>query len=297
MKKSIILGMVLVLIVLVALLLFFRSPNRYSRGENVPQTGERGVTLSAEERMETIRTRSRGGMNVIIATPIEFIEGTLAVKDFRHGDLGGAVYQTDYYFRVTEWLWGISGEEIIRVRSHVGNIFKIGGEYTVVITPVISILAESIVYSVDSQISTLIHSEVSELKLQEFHDEIRNIPPSGYERRSFVDYAIPTLDFLNYVDVAAVVTARNVQVHSGFENAFWFDADLKEVIRGEITTDMLSAISIRDNLVIGNDYLMLFRYSAGRTFLQIAARHGSVIPVGDPEFYQFMELFELAGGD
>ena len=287
MKKKVILIIILVLVIFYVATFVVSRPSEeanFSRGE-VPQTGN-GFSLTVEERMEYIKDNPRDG--VVIGTPIEFVRGELVVRDFFYGDERMAPYHTEYYFQVIDWLWGEGSEEIIRVRTNSGNIFEIGGEYTLSFFYVNQVLERQPIYSINWQIQTLDNSEVSESRLQEFHEDIRNLPPSEIERSSAIENAIPTLDFLYSVNVVLIGTVYEVWPHTSRIDAYSVRVNLQDVIYGEISDYRLKEpLRMINKVTVGNSYLMIL----GR-FESPAARHGSIIPVGSPEFYEWMEFFE-----
>ena len=303
MRKIVVLGMMICLMVFVVACVNetgnemgseeFEFTDEFSRGD-IPQTGEWGDVLTVEERMERIRDiiHPEGGGNVIVGVPIEFIEGDLQVENFYHNSDESEGLRTDYYFRVIDWVWGEPDEDIIRVSSSVGNIFKLGGEYTFLAGYTNRVLHGQAFYGVSSQIWTLDNSEVSELELQEFHEKIRNSPPSQREREQIIEEAVPTIEFFEQIDLAIVATVNEVWDHGVIEGAFETIIDIKEVVYGEVDIENFSEIvRFRGDVTVGNDYLFLFRRHREGWFY-IAARQGSVIPYGSDEFHQFMELFD-----
>ena len=264
--------------------------NEFSRGD-IPQTGEHGDILTAAERMDYIRERE---WETFIGTPIEFIQGNVGVDDFHHNDYGRGFTSTDYYFRVIEWLWGEEPEgEIIRVRSNAGNIFEIGGEYTVAVIFSNRVLDPQAMYIVGSQIRTLDNSEVSELELQAFHEDIRNFPPREFGNMMVIEEAVPTLEFLEHVDVALIGKVTGMSEHSSIEGVYRIRFDVEDVVYTVVSLEFLSdSVPSRYDAIIGNNYLFLLNTNDYGSGAMPVARNGSLIPHGSDEFHQFIELFE-----
>jgi len=264
-----------------------------SRGEDVPQVGVNGDELTVDERMEFILNTSGTVHNIVVGTPIEFIQGSLAITPFFHGRSIDEVDSTEYYFRVTDWLFGEEGDEIIRVNSIAGNIFEIDEEYTISLWYAESLFRDETWYNVGSQIWTLPSMHIAEDKLVEFRENVQNLPPNQLER--IIDEAEPTLEFLEHVDLAIIVTIRDIEDNTlSDSDSFWLMVEYHQTMYGEsedrVEEHLLNnAIIFGGDFTVGNDYLILTK----ENFLPVS-RHGSAIPYGSGEFYQFIELFELA---
>ena len=263
-----------------------------SRGADVPQVGVTGDELSAEERMEFILNSSNIIHNIVVGRPIEFIEGNRDVIPFLHHVSIDEINTTEYYFEVSEWLFGEIGEDVIRVTSIAGNIFEIGEEYTIALWYADSLFHNDTWYNVESQVWTLPSLYISEPELIIFHNEVRNLPPNKLEKRRVISEAEPTLEFLEHVDLAFIATIRDVQQGSLIDTASLVQMELQQMIYGDDADGMREhlqnqGITWNGDFTIGNDYLFLTKDN-----LLPTSRHGSAIPYGSDEFYQFMELFD-----
>jgi len=175
----------------------------------------------------------------------------------------------------------------------MGNIFEIGNEYTFAADFIERVLEPQATFIVANQLWTLDNSEVSDSILEELLEELRVAPLNDHIRRRVVDQVYPTLEFLEHVNRAIIVSIRDVNNNFNFTGAFDVFIDLQEVVYGEITEQLVDhflrwPIRTRDVVTVGNEYLILQGSSSDST----VARHGAVIPVGSPEFYEWMELFE-----
>ena len=241
--------------------------------------------LTIDKRLETIRNSTRFIDNVIVGTPIKKVQGASEILPFGHEDC--EVLDTDYYFRITSWVFGVPGEEIIRVRSQVGHVFEIGKEYTFSAIHINSVHFNQ--YNVVSHSWFIDHDEISETELNGLHNRLGMIRTLPREREEVFESAKPSIEFMENIDVAIVATIiATEQWELDNEN---FDAilNLRDVLYGEVGENAFNEfIRLRGDITIGNDYLILFRYDQ-YGHLMLVAREGAVISYNSIEFHQFNE--------
>ena len=295
-KKKIISALFLIVIVVVIVVLNMQNEeNQNISRREIPQTGIGGVELSPDERVDFMRQAITGTSHVIVGEPTQLIGGYLDIVPFYHGDMTGMMI-TEYYFRVTEWLYGEPGEEIIRIRSEVGNIFEIGQAYTISVRHINRIIDDQAFYLALNQIWTIPHEEIEREALEEFHEEVRLLPSRDRARSVIIEEVVPTLEFIEaHVDVALIATITE-SFYRTFTNNFVARIELQEVVYGELPYDITYGVTTRIETTEGNDYLILFSI-INDSFVEIVARNGAVIPYGSNEFHRFMELFELASSE
>lgn len=248
-------------------------------------------TLSAEVRMEFIRNTTTDflGVVVFVGRAIEFIHGDEEALPFRNEN--SERLETDYYFEITNWLFGEPTDEIIWVRSEIGHVFEIGKEYTFSAIPVRNH------YNVIGNSWLLNNARISEFELEAFHYSFQHLPIDSLDRTDVAKKAEPTIAFIESIDVAILAKVTRI-IERELDNGN-FDAllELIEVVYGELNQDILDEfIILRGEMVVGEDYLILFRYDIHGN-LTLAARKGAVIPYDSDEFHQFYEIIKLVSED
>ena len=242
--------------------------------------------FAVEPRIDFFINATRFVCNIIVGTPIKKIQGATEAMS-----CSSVVVVTDYYFKVLNWAFGVPGEEIITVRSQVGNVFEIGGEYTFAAGRTNSVFFD--LYSVVSNTWIIKNEEILETDLRYLLDIVGRMPVTRIPPE-VIEEAVPTMDFVKKnVDVAVIATITNIRERIDDFGIFDARLDLVEVVHGEVRSDAFNqSTMLRGDVTVGSTYLILFSANE-RGHLRLLARHGAIIPYGSPEFYSFMELFEL----
>jgi hypothetical protein len=199
---------------------------------------------------------------------------------------------TDYYFRVSNWAFGIPGEQIITVSSQVGNVFEIGREYTFSAIRLNSVFYD--LYMVVSNAWIIDNSEVSEVELQELLNSVGRMRANSVMQTDIIEEAVATSEFVNNIDVAAVATVSHIHRRpDDFDNLSAM-LDLVEVVHGEVSVGAFDEfIRLRGNVTVGGTYLILFRTDE-YGHLRLLARNGAIIPYHETQFANFMNVLASA---
>ena len=255
-----------------------------------PQNDLLNETVSVAERIEFLRNTTSFADNIIVGTPIEKVQGASKILDYTQQ--GCEIILTDYYFKVTNWVFGMPGEEIIRVRSQVGNVFEIGSEYTFAAMRLYSVFFDQ--YNVNSHNWILRNEDASESELVELHNNLNRIRANQFNQHIVITEAVPSIEFMQNVDVAIIATVTaTLQDELDNDN---IDAllELREVVYGEINMNVLNEfMRLRGNVVVGNEYLILFHVNE-HGILTLVAREGAVIPINTVQFNNFIDVIYSA---
>ena len=282
---------IIVLSVLGLTVLLINSYNYIESDCEIPPHARGGRNFNVNQRMRAIASSAMFHEDdfVIVATPIEAIPTGFT----RCGQFCETwIY---YYVRVTNWLFGYAGEEIILVRSRSDEVFEVGREYTFTVRHVSNVLADQDFYDVTNLYCALDSQDVSPSELQIFHEQINQMTSNNNARREAIEEATPTSEIIESIDVAVIVTIIDAWNRTDIFNAsINASVDFKDVAYGELDGNALDKyIILRGEVNVGDDYLILFRFDEWDN-LRLLARQGAIIPYGSAEFYQFMELFESA---
>ena len=205
-------------------------------------SGGRNFTVTQRMRRISISTRFRDYF-VIVATPIEIFPteiSTVRCAQF-------CEVMEEYYFRVTNWLSGEFGEEIILVRSRSDNVFEIGREYTFTVRHVSSTLNDHDFYYVTNLYCVLDNEDLATEELQIFHERINQLPSRNNTRRKVIEEAVPTLEIIENIDVAVIVTINEAWDSGHRLNA---SVELRDVVYGELSDDAFNRTVILRGEVI-----------------------------------------------
>ena len=210
--------------------------------------------LTTELRVESIKDSTGFVNNIIVGIPLEKIIGSTEIIPFT--PTGGCEIQvTDYYFKVTNWIFGYPGEDIIRVRSQIGDIFEIGVPYTFSVIHQNNVFAE--LYFVNWHTWILRNGDVSDYELNSLHDTIAQKSVRYLERQVVIEEAVPTAEFIQKVDTAIIATVKEM-----WEDEYSFNIsillELNDVVYGEVRHDVFNEfIRLRGDIIIGNKYLII----------------------------------------
>jgi len=246
--------------------------------------------LSASDRIESIVNSTSFANNIVVGTPIAKVQGTSEVLPFAHE--GCEILITDYYFRITNWVLGTRGEEVVRVRSQVGNVFELGGTYTFATMRVNSVFFDQ--YNVNSHTWILNNEDVPDRELTRLHNNLGRMRANAFVQNEVIDYATPSADFINNTEVAVVATITAI-IQCEFDNDN-FDAviDLKEVVYGEVPGNRFEELMrLRGDVIVGNTYLIFFTKNQDG-HLTLAARDGAVVPHSSISFDEFRNAINSA---
>jgi len=242
--------------------------------------------FNTEYRINRIGNSVHFAHNIIVGTPIEKIQGEVGVLPF--SEEGCMVMFTDYYFKVINWAFGERGEDIIRVRSQVGNVFEIGNAYTFAARRINSIFFDQ--YNVNSHSWFVRNEDVPEADLIILLGNVGRMRAIPFIQPLIINYATPCEYFVSNVDVAVIATIEFlIRDELKYIN---FDAmlDVNEVVHGYTDKRVFDEFTrLRGDAVVGNSYLILFTQDE-YGHLTLAARSGAVVPYGNAEFYEFMKL-------
>ena len=246
------------------------------------------LLLSTESKAELIKNSTGFANNVIVGTPIEVVQGSDEVLPLSEED---CVYlMTEYKFRVSNYLYGNGEDEIITVRSQVGNIFELGHEYTFSADRINNTLYDT--YTVNSRRWVIDNSETSDDMLISLNEDIASIPmPYNVFNNEVVEYASFSDDFVNQnVDVAVVATISAAEYDE--ENQV-YDISVSDVnfIKGTASEEALNNVRIRGDINVGETYLMMFDKDEDET-LMISSRNGSIIKADSAAAAQFEDILE-----
>ena len=237
-------------------------------------------------KSELIVNSTEFGNDVIIGTPIEITQGSDDVLSLNEEDC--MYLMTEYKFKVRNYLYGSGDEEIITVRSQVGDIFEIGHEYTFSADRINNTLYDT--YTVNSQRWVIDNSEVSDNLLSSLNDDIasRPITYNTFENE-VVEHASCSSDFIDTnVDVAVVATISSAEFD---ENNHVYDISVSNVnyLKGSSSDEALNNVRIKGDITIGETYLMMFEKDEDGT-LMMSSREGSIINANSTVAEQFESI-------
>lgn len=240
------------------------------------------------ERINLIRQSTDFVQNVIVGIPIEKVQGATDRLSFTRECC--EVLFTDYYFRVINWAFGIPGEEIIRVRSQVGNVFEIGNEYTFAAIRINSVFFDQ--YNVNSNGWILSNEEASEAELENLLSSVGNILITPFVQPYIIETAMPTEGFIGGVDIAVIATVMETYRRDIDNDNFSALLELNEVVKGEIGENYFDEwVRLRGDVAVGGVYLIFF-HSDEYGNLTLAARDGAIVRVDSIQFNSFMDVLE-----
>jgi len=234
--------------------------------------------LPIEQRIQFLISTVNRLDNVIVGKPIAKVQG----------DTGYISNRTDYYFKVLNWAFGVPGEEIIIVRHQSDDLLEIGAEYTFAVSRL-----NNVFFDLYFPVGEAWNKVLPEANLRDLLDTVGRMPVTRIPSE-VIEEAVPKMDFVKKnVDVAVIATVTNTRQRIDDFGVLDTRLDLVEVVHGEVRNDAFNqSTMLRGDVTVGSTYLILFSANE-RGHLRLLARHGAIIPYGSPEFYSFMELFEL----
>lgn len=245
------------------------------------------TSLTTEDKIDTIKNSVNFANNIIVGTPIEVVKGSNDVLPIDEEDCGYLL--TEYKFKVNNYLYGNEGDNIITVRSQVGNIFELGQEYTFTANRINNTLFD--VYTVNSQKWVLNNADVNNEILTSITSDISTVAvPYKMERSNdVIEVASATHDFIdNNVDVALIATISSAE-EDIVNHVYDISISNVQMLKGNVTDNSLNNIRIKGNVNVGETYLMLFTSDEDGN-LMMASRNGSVININDTTASNFESI-------
>ena len=231
--------------------------------------------------------------NIIVGTPIEITQGSLDVLDASEEDCEYLL--TEYKFRVTDYLFGNQGDEIITVRSQIGNAFELGKEYTISTRRINNALFD--IYTVNSHKWILDNSLYTASDLSSLAKNIsseRSLYAMPRSEENIAETTVANSTFMeNNVDLAFVATITNASEDTINDI---IDVNISDIniLKGNVDNDLLTeSRRIKGDVVVGGRYLMLFTKNEDGDIM-IAARDNSIIDITSSAYNDYIDALEVA---
>lgn len=245
--------------------------------------------------MDFVKFTTSFASNVITGTPIEIVNGTLDILD--ENDENCEILITDYKFKVSRYDYGYEGDNIITVRSQVGNIFELGKEYTFSTDRINNTLYN--LYTVNSRKWIVDHENYNPKEISEFRSTLSKLETERKARYTsahepkVAETAEASKEFISSnVDIAFIATITELEED---EQNDIYDIKVSNVkyLKGSVKKDILNnGLRIKGDIKIGGTYLMLFTEESDE-YIMMSARNNSIIDVNSSEYDKFAKALKV----